>query len=455
MPPATTTQRSSLVRVITSRLVHARSAIEATVAGLVILWIILSPRGSPVGLATLCFVALAGAHGMGRARAGLFPIHPVTVSVFILASLAALSEAWTLAPAHAWLDALGLALVALLTQIAIRTGATFSEAELESIGAGFVLAMICGGTLLSIEMLTDQALSRTVFNAWPQLQTGYSKHLQVVDGQVVAITTAQLNRRVALHTVLLWPAAAATAYCLKGTWRNAAGAALFVNFAIMMVATEHQSSQLAVTMGLVTFGLYRVSRPAARIGLITGWIAAIAFVLPLATLTYSGGLHKAQWIPFSARERVVFWAYAADKFAGRPLLGIGADATRGLDAGAVPGVPQRSPLADGGEPRSGPHAHNFYIQVWYELGAVGALAFLAIGLTFLATIFALPPSAESMAGALFATIAGMIATSYGLWQFWIQAAIATAVVLLAWFVCAVKGAEKGSTSPNLRQPAFT
>jgi O-antigen ligase len=79
------------------------------------------------------------------------------------------------------------------------------------------------------------------------------------------------------------------------------------------------------------------------------------------------------------------------------------------------------------------HPHNIYLQTWLELGAIGAMLLLIVGLAALWQMRLLPPTIEASAYALFA-VSGMIGLSgFDLFQTWLLAALAIswAGILLA------------------------
>ena len=79
--------------------------------------------------------------------------------------------------------------------------------------------------------------------------------------------------------------------------------------------------------------------------------------------------------------------------------------------------------------RSGPHAHNVFLQVWYELGAVGARLFCALGLAVLAAIARAARPAQAYLAAGFASASVIGAFTWGLWQPWFLAAFVFSAML--------------------------
>jgi O-antigen ligase len=141
---------------------------------------------------------------------------------------------------------------------------------------------------------------------------------------------------------------------------------------------------------------------------------------------YAAGLHRAAWLPFSAQARVVIWAHTAQQISAAPLFGAGIRAARQqevLDALRVETAPgtihQLTTEA---------HAHNVYLQVWYELGAVGALIGMIAGVLVLQTIGRLDDATRPWLLATFVACAVNAAFSFGLWQPWFMAAFAMVAV---------------------------
>lgn len=64
------------------------------------------------------------------------------------------------------------------------------------------------------------------------------------------------------------------------------------------------------------------------------------------------------------------------------------------------------------------HPHNAYLQIWYELGAVGAGLFLAAGLSIMTSLSKLLPHQRPYMYATAAATTVMLFASYGLWQVW-------------------------------------
>ncbi len=117
--------------------------------------------------------------------------------------------------------------------------------------------------------------------------------------------------------------------------------------------------------------------------------------------------------------RLQIWSFAAERIAEKPLVGWGIDASRTFD----PNIPI--------------HTHNFVLQVWLELGLVGALIFTGLwGLLFWMASRAGEGDDASEPGYAMAMLMVFFVIgnlSFGVWQEWwlAMAALATTALILA------------------------
>ena len=134
------------------------------------------------------------------------------------------------------------------------------------------------------------------------------------------------------------------------------------------------------------------------------------------------------WAPFhdhfadrtqtgSVWHRAEIWSFVAGRIAEKPALGWGLDSSRAMPGGKdkIDGTAERLPL----------HPHNGILQLWLELGAVGAAIGAAIAMltAWRATAPGEDPAARfAMAGALAAALP-VYATAYGAWQGWWMATL--------------------------------
>ncbi len=206
----------------------------------------------------------------------------------------------------------------------------------------------------------------------------------------------------------------------------------------VVLALPGESAKLALVAGLAaTAAARRFPRAVPRA---VGAALALAILAAplLATAVLRPGLDAASW-PESAAHRLMVWDFTASRIAEAPVLGHGMEASRALPGGRdAPGDERlrRFGLGDG---RAAEwirrseilplHPHNLALQVWLELGAVGAA--LAAWLAWaLGAAAARGPNPAGAAGAMAAgAVVAML--SYGAWQHWWVAALALAAVAAA------------------------
>lgn len=216
-----------------------------------------------------------------------------------------------------------------------------------------------------------------------------------------------------------------------------AGLALVAVSLIAVLKSEHETSMIAMVLACVAFAGMMLSAPAMRKIITTGWVIATLLVVPLVTLAYQQQLHFAEWLPLTARNRVILWGYTAGEVAKSPILGIGVASTKALDKAnadkAIQPPGYTYPL------RTAQHAHNIFLQTWYELGAIGAALLLTLGLCALAVMSRLPKRDQALAFASFVAAVVIGSFTWGLWQTWFMAAYGIWAVLLA---IALEGARR-------------
>ena len=147
------------------------------------------------------------------------------------------------------------------------------------------------------------------------------------------------------------------------------------------------------------------------------------FVLPVDFLAFERqSCIRRSWLPTSARARIIIWEYTAGQVLERPLPGIGADSTAKVKATARHAEEQ--PKGFVYRRTTGQHAHNVFLQTWYELGLVGAVLFAIAGAAVALRIWLLPRLAQPFAAAAFIAFASIAAFAWGIWQVWLVCAVA-------------------------------
>lgn len=209
---------------------------------------------------------------------------------------------------------------------------------------------------------------------------------------------------------LLWPVAAA------GGFRAGAPAWLAVPMAAGTVLLAHNflsdAPVLAVGLSVLVGGLVWIwPRTAPKI-LALG-AAALVLLMPVLILAMHL-LGLGQQLPESWEQRVRYWTYAMQRIAEHPFRGWGLDSSRAFS------------------PYIQLHPHNGALQVWLELGILGAMV------AALAWAFAFRRMARDRRSLVAAAAAGSACVylffgvvSFGVWQEWWLALAALAAVIAA------------------------
>ena len=372
---------------------------------------------------------------------------PLALAAFISFALA--SSAWSPAPMIS-LEKTAVAIAfATLVIVGARAAAALDPSTKTGLMHAFAIGFAIGAVFLSIEILTRQAITITIVNmlGFREGQINPAKFMTWRDGRLASIELAAMTRCMAAVALLLPAALAAVALSTSGITRAMAlslvsGAAL-----VAIAGSDSQTAKLALVTGSLAAGAACMSAIWARRGLAVVWLSACLAIVPLALLAQSSGIAKRgldQALPgASPAVRVEILDAYARKVIERPLIGHGVNSSYVLG----PKFDAAELDADGATPRGGmrQHPHNVYMQVWFELGAIGAVLFSLIGLAILRAIAAAPPRAQPLACAAFAIVATVVAPSYGMWQYWFMAAIA-----LGAFATTVVAGASAPRTPSLQ-----
>lgn len=245
------------------------------------------------------------------------------------------------------------------------------------------------------------------------------------------------GRAATIHAILVVPL---TLGLLRRGSRRLAGlhAALAVS-AILMTASLSAKTALALGLAssVVTFAM-----PWFRWVVVAG-LAAAVLSAPIAfplELTPGTACWLANHKP-SALHRVYIWNFVAARIAEKPVLGWGLDAARRMPGGDARLVIRSCDAAN--RPAEIAidnqilplHPHNGILQVWLELGGVGAALGFGALVIVLGRCFAEPAwraraSQAAVTGAIVAALSVSL-ISFGVWQEWFLAALGVVAAIAA------------------------
>jgi O-antigen ligase len=145
-------------------------------------------------------------------------------------------------------------------------------------------------------------------------------------------------------------------------------------------------------------------------GLAIAWCIGFVLVIPLDFLAFKADLHHPKWLPTSTRARIIIWEYTAERVLEKPWLGIGADSTPAMIV--KPKNPSERPKGLVIRRTTGQHAHNLFLQSWYELGVLGVILAALAGAAALRIL--LLPASQAYGAASFTMVAVIAAFAWGI-----------------------------------------
>jgi len=214
------------------------------------------------------------------------------------------------------------------------------------------------------------------------------------------------NRPVVLLVLFLWPAALA----LSRIVGERAGWLLVLLVLACTFTTESQSAQLATLGAVIVFGL------ATQFPRITLWIVGVGGVatilgLPIAIAYFHFTPAVGDFsLPMTVVSRLELWDFVAGKIMEQPLLGYGLEVGRFLRLDDMTHRYFGGPLMH--------HPHNAILQIWFEMGLLGALV-AAVGWAVLVRqIGGVAQHYRAYLLAALTCVLIVVTVSHGLWQTW-------------------------------------
>jgi exopolysaccharide production protein ExoQ len=358
---------------------------------------------APLGLAPLLIVVALGLAAVAALERRL-PAPPIdlAVALSLLCTIGLASVVWAIDPQHSLERALRLVGECVEGVLLLDAADRLDAVERRRILAGLALG-------LGVTIVLSFA------DAW--FARGLMRWLH---GPRTAPTAS--NRGATVLALMMWPALLFLART-RSRWFALGG---WVLAALGIVVCLAASAHLALAAASVTFLAALLLRQAAARALLVLAPAAVLVmpIVPLLTPPDQPLLPRTMLKP-SAMHRLVIWHFTDTRIADKPLLGWGLDSARAMPGGKdftfLPGAPgqveryEQLPL----------HPHNGALQVWLELGAVGALVGALVVVVMLSrlTPATLAPATRAAGLAAFVAAAIEVSLSYGIWQSWWIAAL--------------------------------
>ncbi len=372
--------------------------------------VLFAPLGviAPKGLVPLLFIIALWLFAR-RCRQGQWrrPFSgPVAVVFGAVAAWALISSLWAL-DGQAALSTFAKLAGVLLTTLVVLDGLR----DLETVESRPIWLALVWSFAAAAVLLAGETLSGAAGHKW-----------LVWQGRRAEYDLTVLNRA----GTLLWLAAWPTALVL---WRQGrrvvALAAIFVAAAVVLAGVS-SANQVAVLIATLGAGLaWLFGRRFVRLLALFAAVSVLAApVLPSSLLAPERLARHFDENHYSGLHRLHIWYFTAQRIADAPIAGWGLDAAR-----RIPGGNEKLP---GGGNVMSVHPHNAGLQIWLELGAVGALLAAVVVAGLFLRCGTLPEAFQRAAATGMALSALVVANlSFGIWQTWWMASLGSSAVLFA------------------------
>lgn len=411
--------------------VRIESMIVASAAGLVMPVSVLAAKGTAPIFIAACLAALVGLIRTGVALPMSRTARFLGAGTAAFLVWSALSAFWSIAPERSLeisLSNAGSVVGAIILGL-FTAGA--GPAAIRRIGTAALAGIVIAAVLILIELASSAAVNRLVHN----------NNLPI---EQITVFRNYLNGSAAVFVMMIWPVATTLGLTGRSKLAAAAGVTLF----LLSFSAAASVAALAALAGAIV-GLVAAVRPRLYHLLFGTGVVAAALLMPMVTeiLPSPVGSTAEMKVEPSTNHRLRIWNFAAEQIAKRPMLGWGLDSSRAIPGGAdlvlVKHLREDGQDVMYGEQNLPLHPHNIFLQIWLELGFVGA-ALAAVALLAVVREVARTEGALlrfGSAGALASSIA-FSGLSYSPWQSWWLCTMMFALALL----CACRGA------PGQRQP---
>lgn len=295
----------------------------------------------------------------------------------------------------------------LLAGVALWTGVRqLSVAQAQKLWRWMVVGFVVSAILFAIEWLGKMPMNSFI----NELKDKGRPH------------SYDLDRGLVLISFMLWPLLLGLVYYAKSVlWSRLLLWSLPPVMAFLVGHTMSQASMVGLVvsyLALICWQIFpRVTPYFMQAGILSGFMAAPWIALWLERIF---GTDRSLWPDASAGDRIAIWVDTVGHILQRPLTGYGFEAVRYFEGlGAYRGHPHSAPL-----------------QLWAELGVMGALVVAIMLGAIVRHICAVSPRQEDAWGQrlMLASVAGWVlvsSVSYGIWQGWWMATMVTIPLMFA------------------------
>jgi len=366
------------------------------------------------GIAPLFVVSALGVLLMGLIKKKTVTLWMGLVFLFlsVFAGWSLLTWFWSITPGETLKTGIPLAAIFFGAAVLFAAAGGLSEKEDKVFRNGMIFGGFIGFVLIAFEFASNAWLSRFLYGL-------DGKQLLFIEGGY----TAALNPGLAATALYFWPWSLA----VWKRFRPLVAATGIASAALLLLLSQSEVVVLCLITGSI---VYAFALAASRI--VPLLLAAVVALGVLAAPAIPGLIpdpmvpgKSPPYLSPSAIHRIVIWKNAVKHIREKPIFGSGFDTTRGLygvedkirylateKTGKVVWDSNYEPIPL--------HPHNGFLQVWLELGAVGAAILLGLLLAVIRAVDRLVQGRTNRAATLgmMTTWLSVASLSFGAWQGW-------------------------------------
>lgn len=379
-----------------------------------------APKAAPIGMSLLAVVCI----GLAVVEGFRFQDHNrrslPSLALSALLAFSAVSLLWAPDPQDAF-PHVAFAVFVVISALFFNAWLVGQDSlRLKLMSRAALAAFVLGTTYLTIEIVWHQSLLHWL------VSEGYFHTTQARPKNYLS----ELNRNFAVINLLVWPALFfVTLLGWSSRSRTIFALGLLIVVGIVTLKSAHETSKIAILVGaglvlLVTLTTAKV----ARYFLIAAWLATTAATLPVSSFAYhSLHLNDASWLQRSAQRRIVIWAEYTRRTLDYPLIGAG---VRAGDAFNRRG--EMAEIKDSGAKTQqlSRHPHNGFLQIWFELGVVGAILLFWAAAQAIRDASRTTTRATAYIAASLAAAIPIFGLCWDIWQTWFLASIGIVSIVL-------------------------
>jgi hypothetical protein len=401
--------------------------------------VILVPLLAPVVLAGAMIVPLALSDHRGL-RKQFFKPRVDTAVLLTAAAYMAINASWSLAPDNA----VTAVVVMLLATVTLHVGAVafplMQPMHLRALSRGFAIGLAVGLVILCFEYATRMSGQRFLERI---LAEANITSVRIRSGTWEQPLNTGMTRNLGVAVLVVWIGLAALLTWGDPVKRRIISAGLLLLVAVCVLLSPSATAKIGFFAGLATMvAAYYVQRFAVA-ALTAIWVVLCTAIVPITHILYKLEAYKLGWLHSSGRHRIAIWGATSDWYWNAPIFGSGIASARALEARDPAHAAALQDLGDTAYLNW--HAHNGYLQVWFETGVVGAIFMLALGLMTLNAIRHFDRTLKPLLYGAFAAFAFFIATGFSMWAAWYMSAVA--LVVMSGRLASAEFSSRGAAGP--------